>query len=471
MTECNYPALGEDISLDCAVVGGGLSGIFTAYLLAEKGLSVGLFESGKIASGKSGRSTAKVSVAHPGVYSEIADRVSEDAAIKYAAANLAGMRLFSSLTDKLYSPHYGMRDMYVYSKYGTERLRKEYAMMSECCIECAAVHDTPLPFAVKSAVLVPAQRQIDPVDFAERLCRAGKFRVFENSPVILAGHRTISSCGHRITADKIMITTNYPLSIPIFASPIRLSRKTSCAVRLKNVDEFPDVMAYGEDVEIGFRRDGDSLIVSGCRARGAGHLYTAEHLLDEAREFSPDCEIVEKWTNNDTYTHDKIPYAGEVYPGVYTACGYSAWGMTNSAACAIILAEAAVGGKLWYADVFSPGNMRRSGKMLMTSDFSEHMAVSVKGNVKRMLGTVKNGADEVEKNEGMIIMHRGQKVGVYRDNDGVRHYVNVKCPHLGCELEWNAIDLTWDCPCHGSRFSYTGECISNPAVKKITAEF
>ena len=186
MAECKDPALGEDTSLDCAVVGGGLSGIFTAYLLAEKGLSVGLFESGKIASGKSGRSTAKVSVAHPGVYSEIADRVSEDAAKKYAAANLAGMRLFSSLTDKLYSPHYGMRDMYVYSKYGTERLRKEYAVMAECGIECAAVHDTPLPFAVKSAVLVPSQRQIDPVDFAARLCRAGKFRVFENSPVILA---------------------------------------------------------------------------------------------------------------------------------------------------------------------------------------------------------------------------------------------------------------------------------------------
>ena len=99
------------------------------------------------------------------------------------------------------------------------------------------------------------------------------------------------------------------------------------------------------------------------------------------------------------------------------------------------------------------------------------MAEAVTGNVKRMLGSVKNGADEVENNEGMIIMHRGQKVGVYRDGDGVRHYVSVKCPHLGCELEWNAVDLTWDCPCHGSRFSYTGECVSNPAVKGISLEF
>ncbi|MBE6541772.1 MAG: FAD-dependent oxidoreductase [Ruminococcaceae bacterium] len=471
MSEKKYPSLDGDMKCDCAVIGGGLSGIFTAHLLSERGMDTVLLESGKIASGKTGRSTAKVTVVHSGAYSSISKKVSEEAARKYAAANLAGMRMFESFIDSIYGKNYGLRDMYLYSKYGSHRLAQEYNAMSMCGIECRTVHDTPLPFGVRSAVLIPNQRQIDPVDFSEKFCQRASFRIYENSPVTLVDHRTLYSCGHRIDARNIVIATNYPLSVPLFAAPVKLPRKTSCAVKMKGVgDSFPYVMAYGEDVEVGFRRDGDdSIIVSGMKDRGAGHKYTIEHLADEVREFAPDSEIESVWTNNDTYTHDGIPYVGEVYPGVYIACGYSAWGMTNSAGAAVILAEELTGGKMWYSDVFSP--KRKSMKMMFDSSFTEHMSSAVAGNMKRMFREVKDNAEDVGEDEGMIITHGGQKCGVYRDSDGKRYYVSVKCPHLGCELEWNAVDKTWDCPCHGSRFSYTGECVSNPAVKGIRIEF
>lgn len=472
MSHHTYPSVSDDIRCDCAVIGGGLSGIFTAHLLARKGMSVALFEADSIASGKTCRSTAKVTLAHSTAYSFIARHVSEEASRKYAAANLAGMRLFTSLIDEYFGKGFGERDFYLYSKYGSHRLADEFRAMSMGGIECSAVHDTPLPFSVKSAVLLPNQRQIEPVSFTRKVCEAGKFRVYENSPVIFVDHRTLYSHGHRITAPRIVITTNYPMSVPLFASPVKLCRKTSCAVKMSGIGgRFPEIMSYGEDVEVGLRREGDdSVIVSGMGERGGAHSYTIEHLVEQVREFAPDSAVTEIWTNNDTYTHDMIPYAGEVYPGVYLACGYSAWGMTNSAAAAVILAEEVAGGKLWYADVFAPRGMKRGVGMIGNPNFAEHLSTAVGGYAKRILGTVKATAEDVGIGEGKIIMSGGRKCGAYRDEDGVMHFVSIRCPHLGCELGWNSVEKTWDCPCHGSRFSYTGECLSNPAQKGIGLE-
>ncbi|MBP3378974.1 MAG: FAD-dependent oxidoreductase [Clostridia bacterium] len=464
-----YPQVGGNIKCGVAVVGGGLTGVILAYLLSKRGMDVALFEANKIASGKSGRSTAKVTVAHGYKYAELHSNLSADVARKYAAANMDGLRFFRD--------HLGEREkkiMLLYSLYGQRRLMKEYSAMRECGIPCQWMDaaEVPLPFKTEGAIKLTDQYAIDPVRFADSLCRLGRFKVYENSPAEVVDSHLLVCGGHTITADCVAICTNYPTHVPTSAAPIKLSRKTSLAVKMHSDSGFSipfGVMAYGVDGGYGYRHGDDprEIIISGETSREAPTPLAEERLIRAALAIAPDAKIVDIWTNNDTYTHDGLPYSGRLSSGIWVACGYSAWGMTNSAAMAIVAAEQISGHDPWYADVFSPGrNILRGG----SRELATHMQTAVSGMVKQMSSPPQVSPAEIEAGHAAVVSSRGKRAGAYRDTDGSLHLVSLKCPHLGCELQWNPADKTWDCPCHGSRFTYTGECVSNPANKSIRIE-
>lgn len=464
-----YPTLHKDIKCRAAVIGGGLTGVLLASRLAERGIDTALFDAGRIGGGKTARSTAKVTLAHGTAYSDIARRVSTEAAKKYAAANMAGLEYVVSLEGEE-----SRRDMYLYAMYGERKLRRELDVMLECGIDAEHVAgaDLPLPVGSVGAIRLRDQLAIDPVQLCERLCEAGHFKIYENSPAEHVERHGFTCAGHRVHADFVAVCTNYPVRVPHSGSPLKLSRKSSVAVAFRSAVGFPmdDVMAFGVDGGYGYRyaeREGERvLIVSGetgrCVPPGA-----VERIVGTVQRFAPEAEVVTSWVNNDTYTHDGIPYAGELAGGIYVACGYSAWGMTNAAAAAVILENRILGHNLWYDDVFSPRrNFLRGG----AAEFAEHVCVTARGEVKNLASPPDRYVSSVREGEAAIVNHHGRRVGAYREDGGEVHLVSLKCPHLGCSLEWNDVDKTWDCPCHGSRFSYRGECISNPAERGIAID-
>ena len=468
--EENYPSPVDDIKCEAAVIGGGMTGVITAYLLSKKGLDTVLLEENRIASGKTGRSTAKATLAHGLIYSALSEKCSPETAKKYAAANIAGLKFIGEHT-----PTSERRDMYLYALYGKRRVMREYKQMLECGINCEYVpgESCPMPFHCDGAIRLPDQYELDPVKFCLDLCREGRFRIYENTPVTHIGRNHVTAGGHIIECDTVSAATNYP-AFPGTAAALKISRKSSCVAAFTSETgfRFPEIMAFGADGGYGYRLARDSfgteyLIVSGETHRGAPPVNAIERMKNAVWEFAPDALMREAWVNNDSYTHDSVPYAGKLRNGIYMACGYSAWGMTNSAACAVILAEQICGGGVWYDDVFSPHRSFLSGG---SGDFAEHMSEAISGNIKRMSAPPDLYPSEVSAGCGEIINYRGTRKGAYRDRDGRLHIVEGKCPHLGCALEWNDVDLTWDCPCHGSRFSYTGECISNPAHRGIRIE-
>ncbi|MBQ4353287.1 MAG: FAD-dependent oxidoreductase [Clostridia bacterium] len=464
--DCFAP-LREDIHCTAAVVGGGLTGVCLAYLLAEKGVDTVLLEQGTLAGGKTGRSTAKVTLAHENIYSSLTERISAEAARKYAAANKAGFAFIRRCPAGHLSDC--ERDFYLYALYGETRLEREYRAMQEYGIDCIRCTDTPLPFPHKAAVRLPKQLAIDPQAFVRALAEQGNFRCFTHTKALRLSDHVLQCGGYRVTADMTAYCVNYPVSLGAMAAPLKLSRKTSSAVLFRSDSgfSFPDVMAYGIDGGHGFRYvSGGRLLVSGETHRGAPMPDAEARITEAVRAFAPDAEIEAAWTNNDTYTHDGIPYAGKV-GGVWTACGYGAWGMTNAAGAAVILAEQMTGGEVWYADIFSPArNFLRGGKR----EFSEHIGTAVSGMAKHLSSLPERKASEFLPGEGGIAADHGRKVGAYRDEDGRLYIVSLRCPHLGCSLEWNRTDSTWDCPCHGSRFSAAGDCLSNPAGHSILLE-
>lgn len=470
-----HAPLDRDISVDAAVIGGGITGVLCAHLLAEAGLDTAVFERDTIGhgGGRTARSTAKGTVAHRTVYSDLARNVSPEASRKYAAANLAGLRLLRKLSGAAKS------DMYLYSMYGERRLSREFMFMRENGIDAEYLSGEYVPCDIReglnpaAVIRLPGQLKLDPVKLVHDVCAPGRFRVYERTEVVSAGENSLTTAyGNRVYAKYVIAATNYP-AFHEGISALRLYRMTSyaAAVRSNGGFRFPDAMAFGTDGGYGYRyagRDG-VLIVSGEAHRGAPSPNAEERLLRAAAEISSDgtIEVVERWSNNDTYTHDGIPIAGRLRCGIYTACGFGAWGMTNSASAAIILAGQITGRPLWYDDIFSPGrNFLKGGG----AEFTEHAGVAIGGILKTMNAPPDLYAGEVKRGQSGIINLRGTRAGAYRDTNGQLYAVSLRCPHLGCSLEWNQEALTWDCPCHGSRFSYTGECVSDPAKRGIAID-
>lgn len=467
--------MASDISVDAAVIGGGITGVLCAYLLAEAGLDTAVFEKDTIGweGGRTARSTAKGTVAHRTIYSELARSISPEASRKYAAANLAGLRLLHRLSDAPES------DMYLYAMYGERRLKREYMFMRENGIDAEYLSGSGLPCGISeglapaAAIRLPGQLRLDPVRLVRDVCSSGRFRVYERAEVVSAGENSLTTVsGNRVRAGYVIAATNYP-AFHEGISSIKLYRMTSyaAAVRSRGGFRFPDAMAFGTDGGYGYRYAGTdgTLIVSGEAHRGAPSPNAMERLLRAAREISNDgtLEVIGRWSNNDTYTHDGIPIAGRMRCGIYTACGFGAWGMTNAASAALIIAGQITGRPLWYDDIFDPGrNFLRGGG----AEFTEHAGVAIGGILKTMNAPPDRYAGEIERGQSGIISLRGMRAGAYRDDDGRLFAVSLRCPHLGCSLEWNPAALTWDCPCHGSRFSYTGECVSDPAKRGISID-
>ncbi len=472
----SHPPLTDDCSCDAAVIGGGITGVLCAHALALRGLSVLLLEEHTIAheGSKTARSTAKATVAHGRIYSTLAETVSAEASRKYAAANLAGLRFLHSIADASPATSVGrVQDMYLYALHGERLLRREFCAMRNGGIVCEYTKNAPLPFSVSAAIRLPDQLALDPAELSRCLCGMGHFRVCEHSPVTAVGRHSLRCNGHTVTARHIVAATNYPGFRPLETGavlPLKLYRQSSyaAAVRCDAGFRMPDILAFGIDGGYGYRYapDGQTLIVSGETHRGTASPNTGKRLLRAAESAAMgEISVIRQWSNNDGYTHDGIPYVGQLRNGVFIACGFGAWGMTNAASAARILAEQIGGRRLWYDDLFAPGrNFLRGG----SRQFAEHLRTSVGGAARTVSAPPDCYAGDVACGQAEIINYHGKRAGAYRDSDGRLYVVDLRCPHLGCSLEWNPEERSWDCPCHGSRFDYTGECISNPAVRGIS---
>lgn len=458
-----YPALEHDVTCDCAVVGGGLCGILCAYVLSKAGLNVVLLEENEILSGKSGRSTAKATTAPPMLYSHLMGHVSPETSRKAAAANMQGLKLLRELCSA-YKGAGKPADMFFYTKYGITRLKREYNTMLENGVSCGyySHNAAPIPLEHAAAIRVYDQLCLNVTALGYSLCMGGTFKAYEHSTAenITAHHLT--ALGHNVKASAVICATNYPAAAALM-NPMKLYRKTSSAVVSEPVDceILENSMAYCCDCGYGIRRaPNGGLIISGEAHRGSPENGVIDRLTDILHEIVPGAKVIESWTNNDVYTHDMLPYIGRIGNGIYTACGFSAWGMTSSAVAALILSEKILGREVWYADIFAPDrNFLKGG----SSSFSEHLGEAVGGMTKVYSAAPTIKTENLKNGEGGVVEHHGKRMGAYRDEKGAVHMVSLRCPHLGCELQWNSVDLTWDCPCHGSRFTYMGERVGGPA--------
>lgn len=455
--------------IDTVVIGAGMCGILTAYFLAQKGQKVVVAEANRIGSGQTKNTTAKITAQHGLFYSKLIKTHGFDAAHSYADANQKAVRQYIDMSSSLSIPC----DMQIlpaalYTNSQNAKLEEEYLAAASLGIDCALQKSPELPFPATSTLLFRNQAQFNPMPFLHKLSE--NLTIYENSRVLTVKEHTVITEHGTISAANIVFATHYPfINMPGFYF-LRMHQERSYVIALENADIL-NAMYYDIDEDgLSFRNYNSLLLVGGFGHRTGkseiGNPY--RHLQKRASKLWPDSKLVAYWSAQDCVSIDDIPYIGrysKLRPYWYVATGFKKWGMSSSMVAAQIISDLITCSTSEHAKVFDPH------RRLYTESFQnlgKEIGQSSIGLSKTFLTYPLSGIDTIAPGEAKIIHYKGRKIGIYKNKDGTLYPVSVKCPHLGCELSWNPHDLSWDCPCHGSRFDYHGNLIDNPAQTSIT---
>jgi glycine/D-amino acid oxidase-like deaminating enzyme/nitrite reductase/ring-hydroxylating ferredoxin subunit len=474
-----FGALEANLTADVCVVGEGIVGVTTALLLHEAGARVVLVEADRIGSGVTGHTTAKVTSQHGLIYAKLARRLGADAARMYGAANEAALAWIAvRVAEDGIECDFRRRDAYVYASDSAMRraVEAEARAATAAGLPAALVERTELPYPVAAAVRFADQAEFHPIKYLRALAaQLPADRVFERTRVVQAGE-VVRAPGGRISAERVVVATHYPFTDRSLAF-MRVHPERSYAIVCRIAGEPPDGMFISAGSPTRSVRavpvDGEELLLIG----GQGHRTgtggdTSERyarLKAFAREHWDVRSVAYRWSAQDNITLDGVPYVGPLTPledRALMATGFAKWGMTGGTAAALILADRLLGRPNEWAALFNPNrlNARRAAARRL---IQENALAGLRFVGDRLSKPGQRPIDDLAAGEGGIVHHDGGKLAGYRGEDGRLIAVSPTCSHLGCQVNWNRAERSWDCPCHGSRFGVDGRVLQGPAVHPL----
>lgn len=413
-----FPELVGDVRTDVLIVGGGIAGILTAYLLHEKGVKYVLVEKGRICSGTTGNTTAKITFQHGLIYDKILKSDGTEAARKYLAANRAAFDKYAELCGKT-DCDYEIKDNYVYSTDDRRKLEKEVEALEKIGYIADLCENVPLPVKTVGAVKFPDQAQFNPLKFLSSVAEG--LNIYENTFVReMRGNTAVTDKG-KIHADTVTAATHFPFINKHGSYFLKLYQHRSYVIALENAQDVNGMYVDECDTGLSFRNyEGLLLLGGGGHRTGKKGGNWAELRAFAAKKY-PNSREKHFWATQDCMSLDGIPYIGRYSAkthGFYVASGFNKWGMTGSMTAAMLLSDMILGKRNGFASVFDPSRSIVKPQLFI------------------------NGAEAV-----CNLLTPSKK----------------RCPHLGCALKWNEAERSWDCPCHGSRFTEYGRVLDNPA--------
>jgi glycine/D-amino acid oxidase-like deaminating enzyme/nitrite reductase/ring-hydroxylating ferredoxin subunit len=465
--------LEHDLSVDVAVLGAGIVGLTTALLLERSGASVAVLEARRVAAGASGYNTAKLSSLHGLSYGKLMRSLGAELARAYGDANEAGIARVFALAAELgidcdlrRKPNY----TYAESESDLDQVREEATVAAGLGLPASYVDDVDLPFDVAGAVRFEEQAEFHPVKYLEGLAAALERGVYEGTTATqVHGGRVSTAGGQVVSAQHVVVATHLPfLDRGLYFA--RCHPERSYVVAGRTTDPPAGMYLSTEQPAHSIRAHGDWLLVGG-ESHKTGQADAAERyarLEAWARErfgLEPDL----RWATQDQMPVDGVPYVGRHDPlssDIWVATGFRKWGLAMGTAAAELLTAQITGREHAWTELFDPQRVRPRASA--TSFVKENANVALRFFGDRV---VKRGeVDTIGPGEGRVVGSRLGQRAVYRDDEGELHELSARCTHLGCIVNWNTAERTWDCPCHGSRFAATGEVIEGPALRPLRSE-
>ena len=454
--------------VDVAVIGAGMAGVLIAHQLARRGLKVLVLEARRVGGGQTRNTTAKITSQHGMCCDAMIRKFGEARARQCVSANEQAIAAYAELIQAQdVDCDFVRTSAWLYTAGNPEPLRREAEAARRLGADAHFASQVGLPVAATAAVRFDGQAQFHPLKFLRAV--SDGLEIYEDTPALNVDGHIIRTPGGEVRADRIVFATHYPfVNVPGWYF-LRMHQERSYVLALRS-SWLPEGMYYGVDADGLSLRQAEGLLLLGggghrTGENSAGGRY--EKLLEQARALSPGCQEVARWSAQDCVTLDGLPYIGNFSastPDWYVATGFAKWGMTTSMAAALSIAGQICGDAPEWAAAFDPARFSLSAS---AQSLATDTALAVKGLAREFFTVPRETLDALPIGHGGIVEVDGQKAGVYRDALGHCHVVNPRCPHLGCQVEWNPDERSWDCPCHGSRFDMDGNWIDGPAQEGL----
>ncbi len=418
VTMPKFPTLKGEHKTDVLVIGGGMCGVLCAHRLQAAGLDCVLLEAGELGEGTTANTTAKLSIAEPGAAGRV-KALGRERAAQYYRAKAQAMGALLRLGEQI-PCEMERTDDFLFATDGAGAVEKELAALHTLGVRADYLPSLPLPFANTGAIRVPGGARFHPLKLLAGLAK--DLRIFTRSRVVdLAPGWAKTEGGATVRAKRIIVATHFPFLNKHGGYFLKQYQNRSYVLALENVD-LPDGN-YRDLAENGlsFRRYGEVWLMGGGGHRTGKNSAGWSTLESLAKLYFPASAVVAKWAAQDCMTLDTLPYIGQYgkhTPGLFVATGFQKWGMTGAMAAALTLEDILLDRKSTRHALFSPRRAVLRPQLL---------------------------TNLMESTLGLITPKRR------------------RCPHLGCALQWNPYEHSWDCPCHGSRFSAEGKVLDGPA--------
>ena len=479
------PSLDSDARVDVCVVGAGIAGMTTAYLLAKKGKRVMVIEHGSIGGGMTSMTTAHLSNALDDRYSEIERLHGAEGARMAAQSHTAAIEAIEAIVahEKI-DCDLERLDGYLFLPPGGEpdELLHEYEAALRAGVGGLEwVSSAPIDgFDTGACLRFPKQGQFHPLKYLAGLARGikrlgGVIHCGTHAQEIHGGPapRVTTASGHRIDCADVVVATNTPISDKVgvhakqapYTTYVIAARVPRGTVEKALYWDMLDPYHYARLKD----PQGELLIVGG-EDHKTGQADDAERRFANlelwTRERWPAArEVLHRWSGQVMEPMDGLAYIGRdpQQENVYFATGDSGNGMTHGTIAGLVITDLIHGAEVPWAALYDPGRITLKAARNYVRE-TANMAWQYVEWVKP--GDI-DSVDQIRAGSGAVLRRGLHKVAVYRDTGGGLHEMSAKCTHLGCIVKWNDSDNTWDCPCHGSRFDALGQVLGGPAVDPL----
>lgn len=489
-----YTPLEESLETSIVIVGGGIAGLSVAYCLVKAGHDVVVLDDGDIGGGETGHTTAHLANAIDDRYSEIEKLFGTKTAMLVAESHSAAINFIEDTVQMENIECDFIRlngHLFLHDSDKIKTLEDEFMASHRAGIDTTMIRDVPGMAGQRGPCLrFPEQAQFHPLKYLQGLCRAiteNHGRIFTQTHVSKVSSSGVVANGFEVKADHVVIATNSPINDIVTMHTKQFAYRTYVIagkipkgslkpalwwdtgdqdstwitkpyhyVRTQRYDETHDLLICGgEDHKTG--------------QAGKENISEEEryNLLEFwARKHFPIMEeIVHRWSGQVMEPLDSLAYIGR-NPGndnVYIVTGDSGNGMTHGTIAGMLISDLIMGYANPWEDVYDPSRVT----LKVTGDYLKEASNMAAQYLDFLTPGDTSSIDDLRSDEGAIMRSGIRKVAVYKDAQGQVHAFSASCPHLGCNVRWNADEKSFDCPCHGSRFSCTGKVLNGPAVSDL----
>jgi glycine/D-amino acid oxidase-like deaminating enzyme/nitrite reductase/ring-hydroxylating ferredoxin subunit len=485
-----FAKLAEDVVADVVVVGAGMTGLTTAYLLAKAGKQVVVLERDRCAVTDTGHTSAHLTMVTDARMTELVKRLGRNHAQAVWDAGLAAIATIDEVVrEHAIDAGFEWVDGYLHAPLNDEtrqegeRLQEDAGLARDLGFDAEYVEAVPL--VNLPGIRFPNQGRIHPRRYLAGVAKAFVAlggRIYEHSATdeFRDEPRAVKVAGHTVRYEDVVIATHNPLvglagvagatlfqtKLALYTSYVIAGRTPSGVVSDALWWDTSDPYYY---LRVEPHRDFDVVIFGGEDHKTGQQDDTVDcyrHLGERLTAIIPQVELTHRWSGQVIETPDGLPYIGQIADHQYAATGYAGNGLSFATLAGIMISDAIIGRSNPWSELFHPS--RKALTRGLWDYLKENVDYPYYMIRDRFAGPDAQSLRAVKRGQGKIIERKGAKVAAYRDQAGQVTLRSAICTHMGCVVAWNTAERTWDCPCHGSRFKPTGDVISGPAEAPLS---